>query len=60
MRIACEAHTLRMVDAQGTSYGSGTGGGHCSFQISEAATQPWITGINYYVGTHNNACRRWV
>ena len=35
---------------QGTSYGPGNGGGHCSFQISGAATQPWITGINYYVG----------
>ncbi len=35
---------------QGTSYGPGNGGGHCSFQISGVATQPWITGINYYVG----------
>lgn len=39
---------------QGTSYGPGTGGGHCSYQISGAAMQPWINGINYYAGAHSS------
>jgi hypothetical protein len=42
--------TLACCALQGTSYGFGSGGGHRSFQISGAARQPWITGINYYVG----------
>ena len=37
---------------QGTSYGPGNGGGHCSYQISGAVIkQPWITGINYYAAS---------